>query len=177
MHRILPPVQRKLRGAASTTIWTATGCLVKVGLLWMMASPAKCFCHHADWMFVYVMRGFLRACKRSLLLSAFSLRANPIHQTVMRTHVVICVLSPPLLHHLTVASALVAKMRTKSTTRIVSHFCVRRCLLFTVNSQSACPAATPVYPRGRGHKEVQLPPHFCRVLVTHSVATPHTLFK
>ena len=87
-----------------------------------------------DWMFVYVMRGFLRACKRSLLLSAFLLRAKPIHQTVMRTHVVICVPSPPLLHHLTIASALVAKMRTKSTARIVSHFCVRRCLLFTVTT-------------------------------------------
>ena len=45
-----------------------------------------------------------------------------------------CVLSPPLLHHLTIASALVAKMRTKSTTRIVSHFCVRLCLLFTVRA-------------------------------------------
>ena len=39
---------------------------------------------------------------------------------------------PPLLHHLTAACALVAQMRTKSTARTVSHFCVRPCLLFTV---------------------------------------------
>ena len=41
---------------------------------------------------------------------------------------------PPLLHHLTAACALVAQMRTKSTARIVSYFCVRRCLLFTVKA-------------------------------------------
>ena len=44
-----------------------------------------------DWMFVYVMRGFPRARKRSLLLSVFTFEPNPFHQTVTRTHVVICV--------------------------------------------------------------------------------------
>ena len=41
---------------------------------------------------------------------------------------------PPLLHHLTAACALVAQMRTKSTARTVSYFCVRHCLMFTVRA-------------------------------------------
>ena len=136
-----------------------------------------------DWMFVYVMRGFLRACKRSLLLSVFTFEPNTFHQTVMRTHVVICARLLcsswcPILHlfclHLKVASALIAKMRNKSTTRTVSHFSVRRCLLFTVR---ACPTATRVHPRGRVYTEVQHPLHLCRVLVTHVEPTPHALFK
>ena len=101
--------------------------------------------HGLDWMFVYVMRGFLRACKRSLLLSVFPSSQTPFIKPSCKLMLsfayslrLLCSSWCPILHlfclHLKVASALVAKMRNKSTTRIVSHFCVRRCLLFAVRA-------------------------------------------
>ena len=77
---------------------------------------------------------------------------------------------PPLLHHLTAACALVAQMQTKSTTRIVSHFCVRRCLLFTIIAHVQKIREEEVHGGAA-------PTAIFRVLVTHSVATPHALFK
>ena len=126
---MLPHFQRKLPRTPSCGRWRLCELLLPPYVL--------------DWVFVCVMRGFLRACKRSLLLSVFPFELNTFHQTVMQTPVVICARLLcsswcPILHlfclHLKVASALVAKMRNKSTTRTVSHFCVRRCLLFAVRA-------------------------------------------
>ena len=136
---MLPPVKRKLHRTFQSYF--------KVGLLWTMATPAKCFCHHLerDWMFVNVMHVFLSAYKRSLLLSVFTFEPIPFIKPSCELMLsfayslrLLCSSCHPILrhfsYHLTVASALVAKMRTKSTTRIVSHFCVRCCLLFTVRA-------------------------------------------
>ena len=110
------------------------------------------------------------------------LQANPIHQTVMRTHVAICVPFPPSLLQL-VSNPLPQSDSCKHCRQSMNQennmhsFTFLCASLPPVHSQSACPAVTPVYPRGRGYTEVQLPPPFCGVLVTHSVATSHVLFK
>ena len=109
---------------------------------------------------------------------SFHLRANPIHQTVMQTHVVICALSPPSLLHLVsnppplLPSSESCKRagrqnaKQEHNTHSFTFLCAS---LPPVHSQSACPTATPVHPRGREYTEVQppLPLHLCRVLVTH----------
>ena len=116
--------------------------------------------HGLDWMFVYAMHGFLRACKRSLL----------------RTHVVICVLSPPSLLQLVSnpppllppsESCKRAGRQNAKQEHITHSFTFLCASLPPAHSQSACPTATPAHPRGREHTEVQLPPPFRRVLVTH----------
>ena len=87
----------------------------------------------------------------------------------------------PILHlfclHLKVASALVAKMRTKSTTRIVSHFCVRRCLLFTVRAHVPQPLLY-IREEESTRRCSPLPPcTFVEYLSAISKATQHALFR
>ena len=93
----------------------------KVGLLWTMPTPAKCFCHHLErcWMFVNAMHVFLRAYKRPLLLSIFTFEPIPFINpscALMLSFAyslrLLCSSCCPILrhfsYHLTVASALVA---------------------------------------------------------------------
>ena len=147
----------------------------KVGLLWTMATPGNCFCHHTGWTRCSIMRCMVRSahinddccCQFSpssqtpfikppceLMLSfAYSLRL--LCSSWCRILHLFCLL-------LKVASALVAKMRNKSTSRIVSHFCVRRCLLYIREEESTR--------RCSSHR------HFVEYLSPISKASPHALF-
>ena len=131
-----------------------------------------------DWMFVYVMCGFLRACKRSLLLSVFTFEPIPSIKTscelMLSFAYPFCLLffgwCPILSLNLTVASTGRQSMNKEHNMNSFTFLCAS---LPPVHSHSAYPAATPVSPRGSGYTEVQLPPPFFQILVTHSVATSH----
>ena len=97
---------------------------------------------------------------------SFSLQSNPFHQTVTRTHVAIYVLSPPSLGQLVSnpPPLLPPSHSCKRTDRQSANqehnmhsFTFLCASLPHVPNQSACPTATPVYPRGREHTEVKLP--------------------
>ena len=92
-----------------------------------------------DWMFVHVMCAFLRACKRSLLLSVVPFEPNPsikpsceLMLSFAYPFTLLCSSSCPILClNLTVAST---GRKSMNQEHIVSLFCVRRCLLFTVTT-------------------------------------------
>ena len=95
---------------------------------------------------------------------SFHLRVKSFHQTVMQTNVVICVLSPPSLLQLVSnpppllppsESCKRAGRQNANEEHNTHSFTFLCASLPPVRSQSACPTATPVHPRGREYTEVQ----------------------
>ena len=71
---------------------------LEVSLLWTMATPAELLLPQCGWTRYSFMRCMVSPGILTIIVAvSFHLGANPIHQTVMQTHVVICVLSPPSL--------------------------------------------------------------------------------